>query len=171
LTVRLLSQVAKDKHDEILKSISKALNTVLEEITKFSVQLMGKPQPAQLEALERELEIVVERAIEYSLMLRRQRSWVCLTMPTHEMSAVGGIQSDKDLTSIPLELRARRAAQAIAQTRIFIRPQLVRFTTVTGEKMAENCVSVLEPEEHRVLVSLDKAARSEPSSQRRRLTE
>lgn len=126
---------------------------------------MGKPQAAPLEGLEKELEVVVERAIEYSLMLRRQRSWVCLSMPTHEMSAAGGIQSEKDLTSTPSELRGRRAAQAIAQTCIFIRPQLVRLTTVTGEKMAEHCVMVLEPEEHRVLVSLDKTAKSE-----RRLT-
>ncbi len=168
LTVRLLSQVAapKEKHDEILKSISKALHTALEEIIKTTIQIMGEPLPTQLEELERELEVIVEKAIGYSLVLRRQRAWVCLTMPRHEMSAVSGAQSDKDFPSNPMKLRPRKTAHAIAQTCIFIRPQLIRFTTVTGEELPEHYVTVQEPEGHHVLVFLDKTVRTEVSPQR-----
>jgi hypothetical protein len=167
--VRLLSQVSesKDKHDEILQSISKALHTALQDIMRTAIQVMGEPTALKLDHLERELEIVVEKAIGYSLVLRRQRAWVCLIMPEHEMTAVGHVQSERDLLSFSSQSRSRSTSQAMAQTCIFIRPQVIRFTTVTGEELPEHFVVVQEAEEHRLLVFLNKTTRAEASPQRR----
>ena len=115
-----------------------------------TIQILGEPSSEScLNALRNALiESVIKKAVQFSLILRRQISMIEVRMPRSENVSDDTGERDKNLLALPIgNDQAPAGARAMEQEtiEIYTRPALVRYTTEKGRETAIT-VEIVEPE-------------------------
>jgi hypothetical protein len=142
-----------------VETIGQASSHISKEVMEISTRILGCPEPKALETLKDDLhKSIVLKAIAYSKMLRRQRSWISLVLPAHETVVLRNVKLEKDLPQTPAGTQETTPLRPLGHTTIFICPALCRWTTVMGDEA--DPVSLVDAQEHQILVYLNESTHS-----------
>ena|SRR5271156_246370 len=154
LTVRLVSR------SEEGKGATPAVHSLSNDMMDITGQVMGWPKEREVyEGLRTKLiESVIEKAIGYSRLLRQQLSHIGVVLPTYPDRSDDHDSEPKFIPVTPPDEATMPSKRSAKEAQIFTRPELLRCSAVTGERIEEN-VRVIESETFSLRLKRSKESR------------
>jgi len=138
------------------------VRSISNDIMNITRQVMGDPKEREVfQDLEKELiDSVIERAISYSCLLRRQQSHIGVVMPIRQSIPDDHGFDQRSLPAMPWGEVPTKPKQSSREFQIFTRPELLRCSTVTGEAIRESVI-VMESETYPLPLKPDRNSQKE----------